>query len=152
MRYYFAGAYARRLKLAEYAEDLTGAGIGAVVTSRWLTDPQEAADAGFSADYLTDTDRVQRAWKYGERDLIDLTGSEAIVSFTGEGTRGGRHVEHGLAIDMRIGTHPQMRLIVVGPLEHVFHCHPKTEVFADFEAFLAYEIDRYLHTNREGTK
>jgi len=150
MRYYFAGAYARRAELARRADEMEAAGIGAEVHSRWLTDPQEAADAGFSADHLTDAGRVARAWQFAERDLIDLTSCEAIVSFTGEGARGGRHVEHGVALDMRIGSHPRMRLIVVGPREHVFHCHPMTEQYDNFGLFLQSEIDNYLFLNREG--
>lgn len=152
MRYYFAGAYERRAELAAYADQLEAAGIGAEVWSRWLTDPQEGLGAGFSAGQLDDPKQAAVAWKYGERDLIDLTGCEAIVSFTGQSERGGRHVEHGVALDMRIGSHPRMRLIVIGPREHVFHCHPMTEVYDDFDLFLQQEIDNYFWLNREAAR
>ena len=36
---------------------------------------------------------------------------------------------------------PPPRLIVVGPRENIFHCHPATEVYPDFGAFLAHEKD-----------
>ncbi len=144
MRFYFAGAYARRAELARYADELEAAGFGAEVHSRWLTSDQSGADAGFSVGQLDDAATVQAAWKYGEQDLIDLTVCEAIVSFTGEGERGGRHVEHGFAMDMLITDGQMRRLIVVGPREHVFHCHPATEVFPNFARFLEHEIYTYL--------
>ena len=152
MRYYFAGAYARRAELKANAERIQGAGIGASVVSRWLESDLAAVDAGFSAENLGSPAMVARAWQYGYRDLEDLSLCHAIVSFTGEGGRGGRHIEHGYALALRdlavsgeLGPVDEMRLIVVGPREHVFHCHPATEVFPDFDAFLAHEI------NREGT-
>lgn len=151
MRYYFAGAYARRAELAGYRSRLTLA-IGShdtTVLSRWLDQDQSEADAGFSAEMLHLDSVAKQAWEYGQRDLEDLSNCHAIVSFTGEGARGGRHIEHGVAIgaydnhpwDLSERTEP-MRLIVVGPREHVFHCHPATEVFPDFEAFLTHETER----------
>jgi hypothetical protein len=153
MRYYFAGAYARRAELGRYAFAIQMEANGAKVVSRWLTDPQEGLDAGFSAGGLETPEAVSKAWEYGQRDIEDLSGADAIVSFTGEGLRGGRHIEHGMAIsyydnhpwDLSQRTEP-IRLIVVGPREHVFHCHPATEVYPDWAAFLAHEIEQY----REG--
>jgi hypothetical protein len=148
MRFYFAGAYERRTELARYADQLEAAGLGAEVHSRWLTSDQSEADTGFSAGQLDDMAVVRAAWEYGLRDLVDLTGCDAIVSFTGQGERGGRHVEHGFAMDMLITEGRMRRLIVVGPREHVFHCHPQTEVFPDFARFLEAEI--YIYLGRQG--
>jgi len=152
MRYYFAGAYTRRAELKANADRMHAAQIGAVVVSRWLEPDLTAVDAGFSAENLGSPAMVARAWRYAQKDLEDLSMCHAIVSFTGEGGRGGRHVEHGVAITVHdeypwLGesTDAPMRLILVGPREHVFHCHPATEVYPDFDAFLAHEI------NREGT-
>ncbi len=139
MRYYFAGAYARRTELAERAAELLRALPGSAVTSSWLVADQAEADNGFSVGSLVG-DAVGQAWAYGETDLADLNAATCIVSFTGQGARGGRHVEHGYAIAMReTGV---MRLVVVGEREHVFHCHPATEVYADFAAFLNHEVAR----------
>jgi hypothetical protein len=148
MRYYFAGAYQRRAELKEYAEQMQAARIGAVVVSRWLEPDLSAVDTGFSTQNLGSPAMVARAWTYAQKDLEDLSICHAIISFTGEGTRGGRHVEHGVAIVMHdeypwMGeSDAQLRLILVGPREHVFHCHPDTEVYADFDAFLAHEVNR----------
>jgi len=149
MRYYFAGAYARRAELAGRAMELEMAVPTAKVTSSWLADPQEGHDAGFSVGGMTTPEQIELAWSYGQQDIADLLRSDAIVSFTGEGARGGRHVEHGFAMaflgDQPMGSKSEwpMRLIVVGPREHVFHCHPATEVYPDFDAFLAHEITHY---------
>jgi hypothetical protein len=141
MRYYFAGAYARRAELVGRAMELEMGVAGAFVTSSWLANDETPADAGFSAGDLVG-DRVAEAWSFAHEDLADLAESQVIVSFTGQGERGGRHVEHGYAMAFRELSHPLFRLIVVGPREHVFHCHPDTEVYADFAAFLQHEINR----------
>lgn len=145
MRYYFAGAYARRAELKAYADRLHAARIGASVLSRWLTQDQTGEDVGFSAGNLGSPAAAARAWAYGLRDLEDLDMCDVIVSFTGEGTRGGRHIEHGYALALRLSI-GDMRMVIVGPREHVFHCHPDTEVYEDFDEFLNREI------NREGAR
>ena len=150
MRYYFAGAYARRAELDRYAGWLLTEVPGALVTSRWLTQNISDEDAGYSADGLIDKADIERAWECGQTDLEDLSESDAIVSFTGEGGRGGRHIEHGVAIsyydnhpwDLSKRTAP-MRLIVIGLREHVSHCHPATEQFDSWETFLTHEIKHH---------
>lgn len=151
MRYYFAAAYQRKPQINAWAWEIERVGIGAEVTSRWLTGGDlTLTDAGLSAGNLLTTAAVEAAWEFGQVDLEDLSNSEAIVSFTGEGTRGGRHIEHGVAIsyhdnhprDLSKRTEP-MRLIVVGPREHVFHCHPATEHFDTWSGFLVHEINQH---------
>lgn len=148
MRYYFAGAYARRAELVAYVPRLQEAVFGSTIVSRWLFLDQTGEDAGFTAEGLADPGAIVRAGMYGQRDLEDLSVCDAIVSFTGEGTRGGRHIEHGAAIVYH-DAYPWLgeakeafRLIVVGPREHVFHCHPDTEVYPDFGTFLKHERSR----------
>lgn len=142
MRYYFAAAYQRYAEMTAYAIALQINTRGRVV-SRWHREVTPGLDASFDADFLAT--HPAEAWKHAERDLDDLASADAIVSFTeGRPARGGRHVEHGAAIAYndvwpRRSTMPAIRLIVVGPREHVFHCHPATEVFPDFAAFLEHE-------------
>jgi hypothetical protein len=147
-RYYFAAAYQRRAEIETYANQLIIAGVG-YVTSRWIEGGQadDDNDAGFSAAGLTDDRSVGLAWEYARRDFADIARSDVIVSFTGPGTRGGRHVEFGIGLDMLMSSgwndsFPTPRLVIVGPREHVFHCHPKIHVHADFAAFLQYETER----------
>jgi hypothetical protein len=146
MRYYFAAAYQRHREMQRNADILTMA-TGAEVVSSWHREVTPGLDASFDAAYLAA--HPAEAWQHGDRDLGDLGTADAIVSFTdGKPARGGRHVEHGVAMDIAnvrafVGDSP-MRLIVVGPREHVFHCHPATEVYADFGAFLQHEIASHL--------
>lgn len=143
MRYYFAAAYHRHAEMTRNA-DMLKAATGAEVVSRWHREVTPGLDAGFDADFLAANPGV--AWEHGRRDLEDLSVAGAIVSFTdGQPARGGRHVEHGAAIVIHdehpwLGCGPDaLRLVVVGPREHVFHCHPDTEVYADFDAFMRHE-------------
>lgn len=143
MRYYFAGAYARRAELAGRAMELEMAIASAKVVSGWLIDDQAGSDdAGFCVEMLHLDSVAAKAWEYGRRDIDDVCEADAVVSFTGEGTRGRRHIEHGFAMMLHQCVPDLVRLIVVGPREHVFHCHPATEVYPDFAAFLKHEIDR----------
>lgn len=143
MRYYFAAAYQRHAEMQSNADVLTMA-VGAVIVSSWHREVTPGLDASFDAEYLAA--HPDEAWQHGQRDLEDLSSADAIVSFTdGKPARGGRHVEHGFALAwaMTVGAdihRDGIRLVVVGPREHVFHCHPATEVYADFGAFLQHEI------------
>lgn len=137
MIFYFAGAYERQAELRRYRDEFQAA-TGHTVSSRWLNNSEGAYTA---ADF---NDNPGDCWENGLRDVEDLIRSTAIVSFTGQGSRGGRHVEHGMAMALNWGTEElaggDFRLIVVGPREVIFHAHPDTEVYPDFPAFLAHEI------------
>jgi hypothetical protein len=141
MIYYFAAAYERQAELRGYRDDFQTK-TGHEVSSRWLDNPQ----GGFvPTDLNADP---ERCWEQGKRDIQDIVRSQALVSFTGQGTRGGRHVEHGMAMELHarrarpVG--PGFRLIVVGPREVIFHTHPDTEIYPDFAAFLDHEIAERL--------
>jgi hypothetical protein len=147
VRYYFAAAYGRHAEMTRNA-DVLEAAIDAHVMSTWHREVTPGLDESFDAAYLAAHPR--EAWEHGKRDLEDLACADAIVSFTdGVPARGGRHVEHGVAIGYRVwdpdytDTGPA-RLIVVGPREHVFHCHPATEVYAGFAVFLQHEIADHI--------
>ncbi len=55
------------------------------------------------------------------------------TSGNGGGGKGGRHIEHGYAVATG------KRLIVVGPRENIFHCHPATEAYETWVEFLGHE-------------
>ncbi|MGC9156287.1 MAG: hypothetical protein ACP5HZ_11660 [Ferrimicrobium sp.] len=62
----------------------------------------------------------------------DLTSADAIVAFTETQrtpTRGGRHVEFGIAIGMG------KQLFIVGPLENLFYVLAEDTQFDDFDEF-----------------
>ena len=138
--YYFAARYSRALELREYRDQLEAA-IDAAVTSRWIDHHDGELEASYTPDYLNT--HPDECWRHGQRDFEDLEDSDVLVSFTGTGGKGGRHIEHGYWLacipnDLDIGA-PWRRVVIVGARENIFHCHPRTEVYPDFAAFLAHE-------------
>ena len=111
IRVYLAGQYPRRAELARYAAELRQRGI--TVTSRWL-------DTETEADLESATWEQRETW--AANDLEDVDAADVVVVFTETAsygpTRGGRHVETGFALARR------KVIILVGPLENVFHSHP----------------------------
>lgn len=94
------------------------------VTSRWIDlhggDQKESA-----ANEVLNSDPASVA-HFGEHDLEDIHAADTLISFTGPGGKGGRHVEFGYGLALG------MRMIVVGPREHIFHTLPQVEHFADW--------------------
>lgn len=149
MKYYFAARYNRHPEMRSYRDDLQRFVPGAIVTSRWIDCHGGELDASFTPEKLNADPK--ECWRLaGQVDLEDLDQSDVIVSFTGDGGggKGGRHIEHGIAIAYtkmhrldNIGW--EFRLVLVGPRENIFHCHPKTEVFDSWDAFLVTERERF---------
>lgn len=145
-RFYFASRYSRNAELRGYRDELLAALPDAVVTSRWIDCHGGELATSYTPEALAAD--PEGCWKHGQADLEDLADSDAIVSFTGPGGKGGRHIEHGVAIayvdngPWMTMSAPQYRLIVVGPREHIFHCHPATEVYPTWGDFLAAETER----------
>ena len=119
MKIYLCGRFGRRAELAEYAQAL--AEDGHEITATWLCEtsandqdltPQECQGAA-----KLDTADIDRS------DLV-LVFSEAPDSPYG---RGGRHFETGYAYAKG------KRIVVVGPLENVFHYADGIRYAPDFE-------------------
>lgn len=143
MRYYFASRYSRNAELREYRDELVNQVPGAVVTSRWI-DCHEDIVGGLNESFTPEVLSADpdRCWQYGLHDLEDLEEADVIVSFTGPGGKGGRHIEHGYGIALADSPGSCFRLIVIGSRENIFHCHPVTEVYATWQEFLAAERER----------
>jgi hypothetical protein len=127
LRIYLAARYSRREELLPYAADLTARGHE--VVSTWI-DGHHETEPGIDATAGT----AQRGL-WAQEDLEDCLRADWIVSFTepprGD-SRGGRHVELG------IGLGAGKYLVLVGPVEHVFHCLPWIPRYASWAAFLAW--------------
>lgn len=120
---YLAARYSRREELCEHRSILESADW--FVTSRWLNGNHQVTDDGLSAEGT----REPRT-RFAQEDYEDVCASDILISFTepprSTSSRGGRHVEFGLALGLGI------RCIVVGPRENVFHCLPRVEVYDSF--------------------
>ncbi len=100
--------------------------IGYKVTSRWI-DLHGGDQLESAAAEVLNSDPASVA-HFGQHDIEDLAAADIVVSFTSTdgGGKGGRHVEHGIAIGMG------KRLIVCGPRENIFHTLPQVEHYPNW--------------------
>jgi hypothetical protein len=149
---YLAARYSRRLELCAYREDLNYLGIE--VTSRWLNGSHQIDNEGSPISELGEKlveddgtnlasikDKELETYKLRQKfvhdDVEDLMIADTLIAFTEEprsgNSRGGRHVELGIAIGViellkslsdlepyssRWSTNRQ--IMVVGPRENLF--------------------------------
>jgi hypothetical protein len=132
MRFYLAARYSRREEINLYRKILES--LGHVVTSRWLRGNHQMPDlTGEEPLEIYHDKEVQR---FALEDLQDIYAADAIVCFTepprSTATRGGRHVEFGIALERG------MPIFVVGPRENVFYYLDAVHHFLDFDRFRDY--------------
>lgn len=113
MLVYLAARFGRRFQLQGHRADLARAGI--LCSSRWLDQKHDCTNTADAAAMAV-------------RDLEDIRVADTLIAFSetprsGVSTRGGRHIETGIAIALR------KRVIVVGPRENVFCSLPEITVF-----------------------
>lgn len=122
MKIYLAARYSRRLELCKYRYELQNAGH--VVTSRWLNGTHQITADGSSLGAAAEAATLRRS--FAAEDFLDVVAARMIISFTeppGTCTRGGRHVEHGIAAAAGL------RLIIIGYRENIFHWAGAVEFF-----------------------
>ena len=107
---YLSARYSRKEELMGYSEQLDQAGHE--VCSTWIKRSDAAPEVPTAVE-----DQVNAL-----ADCLDLNLAEALICFTEtprkELTRGGRHVEFGIALGKGIP------VVVVGPRENIFHHLP----------------------------
>lgn len=134
MDIYLASRYSRREEMKKNRDRLEA--MGHRVTSRWIdfADMPETFEWYDPAKHGTD-DSGHAAPEYraniARTDAEDVMRANCCILFTPSGTRGGCHVEFGIALGLGI------RTIVCGPRGNIFHNHPAVEVYDDFDAALA---------------
>jgi len=137
--YYLAARYGRRLELVEYADQLRE--LGHQVTSRWLEGQHQAdtleVDAGGEVHQVPEI-----ACRFAEEDVEDVTFADVVVAFSepprSSASRGGRHVEFGMALGWVLAVDGgRRRVVVIGQRENVFHCLSQIQVVPDWASFLA---------------
>lgn len=123
---YLAARYSRREELCGYRDKLSAAGYE--VTSRWLNGDHQVDDKGLSAE-ADPTDRE----RFAREDYEDVVAADTLIAFTeaqrSSNSRGGRHVELGIALGRG------MRVYIVGPRENVFCCLSQVDVGSFEEVF-----------------
>jgi len=140
MKFYLAARYSRRIELCGYRANL--AALGIEVTSRWLGGGRQLDNQGMPI-----TDTGEQRFEAGDpavdylrahfavEDMADVMAAETLVAFTEPprtaASRGGRHVELGLALAAG------KRVVVVGPRENVFCWLPQVEHHDRWAGFLA---------------
>jgi hypothetical protein len=137
--YYLAARYSRRLELCGYRADLQRLGIA--VPARWLNGSHQLDNEGrpigetgelmFEAG-SADADHYRE--KFAQDDYDDVIAADLLVAFTEQprsgNSRGGRHVELGIALGRGIPA------VIVGPRENVFCWLPQVRHFEAWGDFL----------------
>jgi hypothetical protein len=138
-RVYLAARYSRRLELCGYRAALAQHGI--TVTSRWLNGCHQLDNHGGPI-----TDDGERRFQAGDpavdhlrqhfatEDVADVLAADTLVAFTEQpraaATRGGRHVELGIALAAR------KQVVIVGPRENVFCWLPHVQHHPTWPEFM----------------
>jgi hypothetical protein len=140
MRAYLAARYTRRLELCGYRANLEA--LGVEVTSRWLNGSHQLdnegrplGDAGELRFEAGDPAVDHYRWKFATDDRDDVLAADTLIAFTEQphtgNSRGGRHVELGIALGVG------KRIVIVGPRENVFCWLPEVEQHDSWDACLA---------------
>lgn len=125
MRVYLASAFRNREMLRGYQDQIRAAGH--TCACRWLTDPTHRIEVDHLPGSAAEFNRM-----LAFHDLHDLGTSDTCVFFGPGGTRGGCHVEVGIALAQG------KRLLWVGDRTHVFSWLPQIEQFPTWgDCFLA---------------
>lgn len=121
-RVYVAGRFDRRHELRAIADELQSSGWE--VVSRWLYEDAAKPREGWVAG--------GRAAEIATMDLQDVRTADVLIALTEHAGSpkgdGGRHVELGVALAL------DLRTVLVGPREHVFHCLTRIEQYEDWDA------------------
>lgn len=118
LKVYIAGRYSKLTELAEEAKKFKEAGFE--ITASWLNNAEEGMS--FTDVAVVDLDDVARA------DILVLYTEPYGTPVPG----GGRHVEFGYALALN------KTIVIVGPLENIFHWHPDVESFPKTEYAIRY--------------
>lgn len=134
MKIYLASRYSRREELCVYRAALQA--IGHIITSRWLNGAHQIAPDGSPLNAerekqfedMSDPRGAALRQAFLQEDMADVECADLLIAFTEQpradgGSRGGRHVELGLALAW------EKQIIVVGPRENLFCWHESIKRF-----------------------
>jgi hypothetical protein len=128
LKIYLSARYSRHLELQTYAKHLES--LGHEITSRWIQGNHEISGISRGNINHKDNERLAR------EDYYDLLIAEQVICFTelseSSYSRGGRHVEYGIALALN------KRLIIIGHRENVFYFLPEIPFYETWNEALAY--------------
>lgn len=128
MKIYIAARFSKRPEANALAHTLKS--FGHTITSRWVKpDSDHVAPTGLSQQ-AADAERQ----RFAVEDLEDVIACDCCISLMEEprnNSRGGRHVEFGIAVGLK------KTLVVIGPRETVFHHLPQVVHYETMDEFLA---------------
>lgn len=123
MKFYISARYGRKEEARALALEIQG--LEHTITSLWLW--QVESEMGYAEGNA-------QTIKFARRDVQEIDDCDVFVALSevpeNPWGRGGRHVEFGAA--MRI----KKQLIVIGPLENLFHYLPEVTVYSTKADFL----------------
>lgn len=125
---YIAARFSRRPEANALANQLQEHGYR--ITSRWVRPEVDHVLPTGLSQQAVDSERQ----RFALEDMNDVHACDCMISLMEEprsNGRGGRHVEYGAAVALG------KQLIVIGPLETVFHHLPGVVKFDTVDAFLA---------------
>lgn len=129
MKIYLAARYSRHDEMRGVRDVLSA--FGHEVTSRWIDLHGGQLENSYTPDVLNA--EPERCGVFGRHDVEDLLAADVVISFTshGGGGKGGRHVEHGIAIGAG------KRVFVCGPRENIFHTLPQVQHYPSWRHLIA---------------
>lgn len=125
LNFYLAARYSRRDELRVHRDMLVA--LGHTCMASWLDTAWPISDTGSTA--APDQYREH----YAIKEALEVRQCNMLIAFTEEprsSTRGGRHVEFGIALGMG------KRVVVIGQRENLFYYHPDVTAFNSFQEFL----------------
>ena len=117
MLIYLAARYSRLEELQGYADDLRA--VGHRVEARWLLGDHQIHEGADKVEAATVSVPLEGR-PFALDDYVDVLEADMLIAFSeepraGGASRGGRHVEFGMALAWGL------KVVVVGPRENVFH-------------------------------
>lgn len=144
MKVFLSARYSRRNELKEIRSLLQQ--YGYEVCSRWLD--TEWNETERESQVYSSAAPPEYREQYSQWDRDDVLACDYFVAFTEEprsNTRGGRHVEFGIAIAAK------KRIIVVGPRENIFYYLPEVHQIQPShinDVFNKMDLILYLERNK----
>jgi hypothetical protein len=129
MNIYLASRYSRNDEMKGIRDVLQA--LGHKITSRWIDcHPDVVGDFTESFDSEMLNTNPEQCAPLGQHDLDDIDKADTVISFTGFGGKGGRHVEFGYALAKG------KKLFIVGPRENVFHTLQQVEYYPTWRSLI----------------